>query len=119
MNEDLNTPSPTNKHSITSLIFGILTLFSLCTASLPVPFTGFICLPAGFLFSLIALIYGSISLSQIRKSKETGSPMAWIGIISGGFMFLCILCMIAAIVSLFIFAPNYLPSTPFFDNYQL
>ena len=87
MNENFNSPAPTNKHSITSLVFGLLTVVSLCTASLPVPFSGFICMPAGFLFSLIALTYGSISLSQIRKSKEAGSPMAWIGIISGGFMF--------------------------------
>jgi FtsH-binding integral membrane protein len=116
MNET-NTSSSTNKHSITSLVFGILTLASLCTASLPLPFTAILCLPIGFIFSLVALIYGGIALSQIRKNKEAGSPMAWVGILSGGLMLLCILCMIVALVSLFVFAPDSVP--PFLRNYQI
>jgi hypothetical protein len=116
MNEITSSPS-TNKHSITSLVFGLLTLASLCTASLPFPFTGFLCVPVGFFFSLFALTYGGIALNQIQKNNETGSPMAWTGILIGGFMMLCVLCMIAALASLFFFAPDSVP--PFLKYPQI
>jgi uncharacterized membrane protein len=111
------TSSPTNKHSIISLILGILTVFTLCGGMVPVPFTGFICFPTSFFLGLLALIYGGISLNTIRRKNETGSVMAWMGIVSGGFIFLCMLCMVIAIVSLFVFAPESVP--PFLEGYQI
>jgi len=113
----VSDPQPTNKHSIISLILGILTLLTLCGGMVPVPFTGFICFPTSFLLGLLALIYGGISLNTIRKKNETGSIMAWMGIVSGGFIFLCMLCMVIAIVSLFVFAPESVP--PFLQGYQI
>ena len=92
-------------------------MFALCGGMVPVPFTGFICFPTSFLLGLLALIYGGISLSTIRRKNETGSVMAWMGIVSGGFIFLCMLCMVIAIVSLFVFAPESVP--PFLEGYQI
>ncbi len=113
---ELPTP-PTNKHSIISLILGILTILALCGGMVPIPFTGFICFPTTFVLGLLALIYGAISLNTIRKNNESGKPWAWIGILSGGFIFLCMLCMLIAIVSLFIFAPDTVQ--PIIEGYQL
>ncbi|MBI3170430.1 MAG: DUF4190 domain-containing protein [Chloroflexi bacterium] len=116
-----NTPIPpspkTNRHSIISLILGILTLLALCGGMVPVPLTGFICFPTSFLLGLLALIYGAISLNTIRRNNERGGVMAWMGIASGGFIFLCMLCMVIAIVSLFIFAPEHVP--PILQGYQI
>jgi len=108
---------PTNRHSIISLILGMLTLFLFCGSWMPIPFTGFICYPASFISGLLALIYGGISLNRIRRNNESGHIMAWAGILSGGFVFLCILCMAILIASLFYFAPDTLQ--PFINNYTL
>ena len=110
------TPS-TNRHSIISLVLGILTLLTVCGGMVPVPFTGFICFPFSFLFGLLALIFGVISLNTIRRNNEAGKPMAWVGILTGGFIFLCMLCMLVALISLFIFAPERVP--PILQGYQL
>jgi hypothetical protein len=118
MNEKI-IRSQTNTQSILSLAFGTLTLLSFCMGVFPIPFTGFVCFPASLVFGSLALIFGALALNQIRRSNETGSPMAWAGIAIGGFVFICLMCMMIAFASLFIFAPNYVPSTPFFNNHQL
>ena len=116
--ESIPTPTvTTNKHSIISLVLGILTMLALCGGMVPIPFTGFICFPITFLLGLLALIYGAISLNTIRKSNEAGKVHAWAGILSGGFIFLCMLCMLIAIISLFIFAPDTVQ--PIIEGYQL
>ena len=112
------SPSPrTNRHSIISLILGILTVLLFCGGMMPIPFTGFICFPPSFLLGFLALIYGAISLNTIRKNNETGQFHAWAGILSGGFIFLCMLCVIIAFISLFIFAPDSVQ--PIIEGYQL
>jgi len=116
-NSPIYPASPTNKHSIISFTLGILTVFFFCGSWMPIPFTSFICYPASFITGLLAVIYGTISLNTIRKSNESGKPIAWAGIISGGFIFLCILCIVVLFASLFLFAPNTVQ--PFIDNYQL
>jgi uncharacterized membrane protein len=84
---------------------------------IPIPFSGFICYPLTILFGLLALLFGIISLNKIRKHNHSGRPMAWMGITIGGFVFLCVLCMVILIASLFIFAPNQVQ--PFLNNYQI
>ena len=109
---------PTNKHSIISLVLGILTIVTFCGGVIiPIPFTSFICAPVSFVMGIMALIYGTVSLNRIRKSNEGGRPMAWIGILSGGFIFLCVLCMIVALISLFKFSPDSVPQ--FLQKYQI
>jgi NADH:ubiquinone oxidoreductase subunit 2 (subunit N) len=103
-----NSPA-TNKHSIISLILGLLALLVSCGMFLPIPFTSFICLPASFLLGIFALFYGMISLRRIRRNNEAGMPYAWIGILSGGFIFLCVACMAAALISLLTYAPESFP----------
>jgi hypothetical protein len=111
-------PPPINKHSVISLVLGILTVVIFCGGVIiPIPFTSLICAPASLLLGVSALVYGAISLNRIRRHNESGSPMAWMGILSGGFIFLCILCMIVALISLFVFAPETLP--PFLQNRQV
>ncbi|MBK8618860.1 MAG: DUF4190 domain-containing protein [Anaerolineales bacterium] len=116
--EEINTP-PINTQSILSLLFGILTLISFCTGLLPIPFTGILCFPASLLLGLLALLFGFISLNRIRRHNHSGRPMAWIGIMIGGFVFMCVVCMVIVIASFFIFAPNSVPMPPFLENYQI
>jgi hypothetical protein len=111
--------SPINNQSVVSLVFGILTLLSFCTGLSPLPFTGILCFPTSFLLGIFALIFGTISLNRIRRLNESGRPMAWIGIMIGGFVFVCVMCMVIALASLFIFAPNSVPMPPFIQNFQL
>ncbi|HNC08860.1 MAG TPA: DUF4190 domain-containing protein [Anaerolineales bacterium] len=116
--ETLPPPSPTNRHSIISLLLGLITLFLFCGGIIvPIPFTSFICIPISAVIGLVASIYGFISLNRIRKTNESGRPMAWSGILIGGFVFLCMLCIVIALVSLFTFAPEHVP--PVLQNYQL
>ena len=117
-NED-TTYSPTNKQSIISLIFGILTILFFCMGWIPFPFTGIVCFPVSVLFGILALIFGAISLNQIRKHNHSGRPMAWMGITIGGFVFICTLCMLILIASLFIFTPDTFHVPPFLDKYQI
>ncbi|MBI3153618.1 MAG: DUF4190 domain-containing protein [Chloroflexi bacterium] len=110
--------SPTNRHSVISLILGVLTIVTFCGGVIiPLPFTSFICAPTSLLLGVLALIYGTISLNRIRKHNESGRPMAWIGIFSGGIILLCVLCMVLALISLFMFAPDSLP--PFLQNHSI
>jgi hypothetical protein len=117
-NEEFTIP-PINTQSILSLIFGVLTLLSFCTGLLPIPFTGILCFPISLLLGLLALIFGFISLDKIRRHNHSGRPLAWIGILIGGFIFRCVLCMVIAIASLFMFAPDLIPAPPFLQNYQI
>ncbi|GAB1470472.1 hypothetical protein MASR2M66_13490 [Chloroflexota bacterium] len=118
---ETNTPiypaAPTNRHSIISFILGLLTLLLFCGSWVPIPFTGFICYPTSFISGLLALIYGGISLNSIRRNNESGNVMAWAGILSGGFILLCMLCMVILIASLFYFAPDAVQ--PFIDFRQI
>ncbi|MBC7877287.1 MAG: DUF4190 domain-containing protein [Anaerolineales bacterium] len=118
MNEEI-IYSPTNKQAITSLILGILTILTFCISWIPFPFTGFICFPLSALLGFLSLLFGIVALNQIRKRNESGRPMAWTGIIIGGFVFVCMLCMLIAVISLFIIAPESFPAPEFFDNYQI
>jgi energy-coupling factor transporter transmembrane protein EcfT len=114
-----STYSPTNKQSVLSLIFGILTILFFCIGWIPLPFTGFICFPLGILFGILALIFGIISLNQIRRHNHSGRPMAWTGIVIGALVFVCLLCMLIAIISLFIISPDSIQMPPFLDKYQI
>jgi hypothetical protein len=118
MNEEITNP-PINNQSVLSLVFGVLTLLSFCAGLIPFPFTGFICLPASFLFGVLALVFGAIFLGQTRRQNEAGIPMAWIGIVLGGFVFLCIVCMVIAIASFFIFSPDSVPTPPLIKNFSI
>src|SRR5690606_9503474 len=108
---------PTNKQSIISLILGILTLLTFCSGIvMPIPLIGFVCFPSSFVLGFLALTYGAISLRKIRKHNESGHPMAWIGIVIGGFVFFCILLFVIGIASLFLFTPDTMQ--PLIENYS-
>jgi hypothetical protein len=110
--------SPLNSQSILSLVFGILALLLFCIGLVPFPLTDF-CYPISFLLAILALVFGAISLSKIRRRNESGRSMAWGGIISGGIVFLCMICMVVAIVALFIFAPDFIPMPPFIQKFLI
>lgn len=93
-NEALPSPPQTNRHSIISLTLGIFTVLALCGGIVPIPLTGFVCFPTSFLLGLLALVYGIISLTKIRKTNEAGHSMAWIGVLIGGFTLLCMICIL-------------------------
>jgi len=115
-NEEVTDP-PTNKQSIISLVLGIFTILFFCMGWMPIPFSGFICFPISVFLGILALLFGIVSLNNIRKHNHSGRPMAWMGITIGGFVFLCMLCMVILIVSFFIFAPDQVQ--PFLDKYQI
>ncbi len=112
----------TNKHSIISLILGIVTLVLFCGGIfIPIPFTSLICVPLSALIGIAAMIYGLISLNRIKRHNQRGHPMAWTGILIGAFVLLCMLCTIAGILVLFHFAPETfqdMPIPPFLRNFQ-
>jgi hypothetical protein len=91
MNE-LTQVIPTNRNAIISLAAGMLTLFSICMAVVPIPLTGFVCYPAGAVFGLAALASGITSLRQIRSNGEKGRSLALIGAGIGGLTSLAALC---------------------------
>ncbi len=45
--------------------------------------------------------------------------MAWIGIMAGGFILLCVICMVITIGSLFIFSPNLIQAAPFLHSFDI
>jgi uncharacterized membrane protein len=123
MSSNEQTPVPpqsTNKHSIISLLLGIITIVLFCGGIVvPIPFTSVICVPFSVLLGIAALVYGLISLNRIKKHNEAGHPMAWTGILIGSFVVLCTLCMIAAILSLFYFSPGTIPIPEFIQKFQM
>jgi uncharacterized membrane protein len=86
---------------------------------LPVPFTGFICFPLSVMLGLLALIFGIISLNSISRHNHSGRPMAWMGITIGGFVFMCMLCMVILAAAFIIIAPSSLQVPHFFDKYHI
>jgi len=117
---DSNAPLPNNQQAVVSLTFALLTILSACGGLTPIPFTGFICFPLSFFFATLALLFGLIALAQLRHKTQAGSPMAWAGVIVGGFVFLCVACFALAFASLFFFAPQYIPNPPpFLNGYSL
>jgi len=109
--------SLTNKQSILSLVFAVLTIMFLCMSMIPFPFTGFVCFPLSFLFGILSLTFGLVSLNQIRQQNETGRLMAWIGIMIGGFILMCVLCLLIAIAAFFLFSPNSIHMPPSIQNF--
>src|SRR5262245_24732993 len=94
----------TNKHSIISLVLGIVTIILFCGGIfIPIPFTSLICVPISALIGIVALIYGLVSLNHIKKHNHKGHGMAWTGILIGTFVLLCMLCSITGILALFHF----------------
>ena len=117
-NEPIYSSPPTNRHSIISLILGVLTVILFCgNFIIPLPLTSLVCLPVSFLLGLGALVYGTVSLNRIRKHNEAGGVMAWMGILSGGIIFLCMISMVVAIAALFYFSPDTIQ--PVIEGYQL
>ena len=90
---DLHPPVvPVNRNAIISLIAGLLTLLSFCTAVAPIPLTGYVCYPAAVVLGLVAFVTGVRALAQIRTSREDGRPYALIGLWVGVFAILATLC---------------------------
>ena len=75
---------PVNRNAFISMITGVLTLLSFCTAVAPVPLTGYVCYPAAAVLGMIALVTGLTALWQIRRSKENGRTYALAGVWIGG-----------------------------------
>jgi hypothetical protein len=85
---------------------------------IPIPFTGFICFPAGILSALVALISGVVSLSQIGRRRENGRALAWTGIIIGGLTLIAGLCILIGLGALLLWRSRPFPiNLP--GNYQV
>ena len=57
------TGLPTNRLAVISLVFAVLTVFSLCIGWAPfLPLTGLVCYPAAIFFGAVALVSGLAAL---------------------------------------------------------
>ena len=101
MNHDMPPVAPVNRNAVISVIAGLLTLLSFCTAVAPIPLTGYVCYPAAVVLGLVALITGVRSLAQIRASREAGRAYAVIGISIGTLAVIATFCAAALGIVLF------------------
>jgi hypothetical protein len=101
MSNEAPAAAPTNRSAIVSLISGLLTALSFCTAVAPVPFTGYFCYPSAALFGVVAMIYGIRALIQIRRTGEDGRTYALVGIWVGGLAVAATMCSVTLGILLF------------------
>ncbi len=101
MTDETPPAAPTNRNAIVSLIAGLLTLLSFCTAVAPIPLTGYVCYPAAAVLGLVALLAGITSLRQIRFTNENGRAYALIGVWVGSIAVVASLCAIGMGIMLF------------------
>jgi uncharacterized protein DUF4190 len=101
MNDRLPPAVPVNRNALISLVAGLLTLLSFCTAVAPIPLTGYVCYPAAALLGLVAFVTGVTALAQIRTTKEDGRPYALIGLWVGVIAILGSLCAASLGILLF------------------
>ena len=85
----------TNRNAILSFVAGLLTLLSLCTAIIPIPFTGYVCFPGAAIWSIVAVASGLRSMQQLRSSGEKGFVLAGVGLGLGGLTVAAGLCLAA------------------------
>jgi hypothetical protein len=52
----------TNRGAVTSIVFAVLTILSLCIALAPIPLTGFICFPA-------AMVLGGLGIPGVSQDS--------------------------------------------------
>ncbi len=90
-----------NRNAVISVVAGLLTLVSFCTAVAPIPLTGYVCYPAAVVLGLVALITGVMSLAQIGTTREEGRSYALIGISIGALAVIATLCATALGIALF------------------
>ncbi len=101
MNPGTPPVAPMNRTAVISVVAGLLTLLSFCTAVAPIPLTGYICYPAAVMLGLVALITGVMSLAQIRATREEGRSYALVGISIGMLTVIAALCATALGIALF------------------
>lgn len=77
----------------TSLVASLLTVAFFCIGFLPIPLTAIPCYPAAFLAAMVALISGGKAILMARASGQPAGWQAWLGVMTGLFVMLAILCL--------------------------
>jgi hypothetical protein len=90
----------TNRNAIVSFVAGLLTLLSLCTAVIPIPFTGYVCFPGAAVWSVVAVASGLRSIHQMRSSGERGTRLAGVGLALGGLTLSIGLCVVVVALAM-------------------
>ena len=88
--------SDINRKALISFLAAALALLALCVGFLPVPFTVVLCYPPGIALGVVSLIYGIMSLREIRQHGKRGRRLALLAIWSGALMLVMAICMITA-----------------------
>jgi hypothetical protein len=101
MSQQLQPLPAVNRAAVISILAGLLTVLSFCTAVAPIPLTGYVCYPAAVVLGLVALLSGVVSLGQIKKSGEDGRTYALIGVWTGSITMAAGVCAIATGILLF------------------
>ncbi len=94
MNEDFSF-SRLNRKALISFLAAVLALLALCAGFLPVPLTALICYPPGIVLGVIALVYGGLSLRELREDGRRGRRLALLAMWAGGLMIVTAVCAIA------------------------
>ncbi|WP_051172086.1 DUF4190 domain-containing protein [Microbacterium indicum] len=88
---------PANPMALTALILGIVPFAALVLFWIPI--VGTILVTAGGISAILAVVFGHIALSQIKRSGQSGKGMAVTGLVLGyisiGFTLLLILIAVA------------------------
>jgi hypothetical protein len=95
------TPTPINHIAIVSLLAGLLTLLSFCTAVAPIPLTEWLCFPSATILGMVALVSGIAALAQIKARNENGRAYALVGIWVGGLAVFASTCAVTVGILVF------------------
>lgn len=91
----------TNRLSIISFSAAVVTVLLFGLGLLPIPFTDWICYSLSGLFSMVALVTGTAGLRQIRRGKEKGAILSWIGMSFGFLSLIAICCLVVLVLTMF------------------
>lgn len=92
----------TNRLSIASLVFAVLTIIFFCIGVIPIPLTAIPCFPSAVLAGALALLTGIVALVQMRLNGESGQRWAWLGIFVG-FVIIVAVIILTTLTALAIF----------------
>lgn len=100
--------APTNRLALYSLFAAGLTIFSFCIGFAPIPLSSIPCYPMAVVLSIVALVYGSRALNQIRLTGEKGRGLALLGIWTGIFTILAVVCFTTLTILVMVYGLDYL-----------
>jgi hypothetical protein len=85
-------PRDVDRNVRVCFIAGLLTLLAVCTAIVPVPFTGYVCFPVAAILAVVASVHGAKALLRFRALTTIEKGMAMTGMAAGIAGFSAVAC---------------------------